>query len=140
MRLHHNCADCGEDMSCDKVIWVYQGWVAESAINGEWYCPFCLLALQGRGYDLEGLYCRECGGTADAGNLQEAIRELGYRPRKIGSGDSFFSLNNLDTWTLSMWPYREGGRRTPTPPAPSIKLEPGELRCGCNNCENLRVG
>jgi hypothetical protein len=134
--IHFTCADCGEPQSCLEIIQLFRGKVAVKHTTGEYWCPICHLLHEGATGEvaelLDGLLCKSCAGTAGYTSLQDALDAHSANIATSYPGLVFVYIdqegNFLQQVIPGAAPPRTGG----------IKLEPGELRCSCNNCERLR--
>jgi len=168
MREHGVCRGCQRPWTCERVIHLYRGYaiylnVASEGFPVGMYCPACLeeaLNLQRREPREEVLrrfQCAPCAGSVGTDCLYDLVdraheilpEDVGAAPSRVSNmiGSGYFfreSFNTLDGseewhWQSDIYPVTGGTATTPRTPISTITLSPGELRCLCNKCANLRV-
>lgn len=166
MREHVNCRACGENLDCRDMLQLYQKAYFQSRINGENWCPFCLArnlssdihrrAIQ-EAFTEEGYRCYNCAGNAGVTAIYQLIASLGlgtgWEVRTLVANEPTLLITLDDSgriqlvhFTLDtlgedeMVRYHIPGAMPATPGVGAKKSLPeGALRCGCNNCERLRI-
>lgn len=138
--IHLRCSACDLEMSCSDLVHVYRNHVAVARVTGESWCPACWLWYQGADPDrIQELYdvdCRPCAGSAGVTALRDLLDEFNADCSPAMPFVSIITCRNGDAYQREMFNPR-GAR--PAPVRPTIKLESGEARCFCNNCERLTV-
>lgn len=154
MRTHMFCPDCNKAMNCNEVLKLFRGYAVRT--NELTACACCFAShMSGQTLAESILYdfcCRDCAGSVGTGRLEEMLEELRLHPPDPGSigvafqapwtiwrmavGDRYYTLDAVtNLWAVSIYGREAGAPAAPT----SIILKPGQKRCGCNNCERLRV-
>jgi hypothetical protein len=137
--VHFECRDCGNELSCPEIIYLFRNRIACDRNSGEYWCPICFLKHHDARRRVEGLLaglkCRPCAGPAGTTALQDSLDEYGADLIAATPGYSYATLDRDYNVVMQVMPGAPAG---PTPRASGIKLEPGEVRCYCNNCERLR--
>lgn len=147
--IHTRCSDCGQALDCHKTIKLWENMLGIHDQTGQLWCPECLLLMYGAHPDEvsglhAGLVCWDCGGAAGYERVLNALRAL--KPHLVmeeaHAGILYRFYRNIEEAQGAIYPPQIGtwGGRAPRVTSPKvIKLEPGEVRCQCNNCERLLV-
>lgn len=152
--IHYRCPDCGDSLDCYKIMKLFQNMWMYNGSTDECWCPLCFLKRQGFApihneelFSNGEIVCMECGGTCGLDTLENLIKHYGNQQCELeeaATGGRFLAfeeeaaVNRGDRALLFVW-GAAGRQPLRTLNREPIKLDPGEERCFCNNCELLHV-